>query len=244
MTAEARSARGNATRAALMRAAERLIAEHGVESVSIRQIVTAAGQKNQSALQYHFGDLAGLIGAIHRERAAQLEARRAQLVAELLRQGPPVALRDLCAAMIRPAFDLARSSPDFHCYLRAFGHEMALADSTLALSTRSGGDGMQQLTALLRDALPHLQGAAYRRRMELAARLCATAMYHRAQAQAQARVQARVQARPQARPGNGFRGTQGQLFIHSLLDALTGLLSAPESEQTRRLATATTGRKE
>ncbi len=203
-----------------MAAAEQLIAEHGIESVSIRQIVSAAGQKNESALQYHFGNLNGLISAIHRARAAQVEAGRSALVQALMQASPSPPLRALCAAMVQPAFDLARSRPDFRRYLRAFGHEMALADSTLQLAARKGGDSMQQLAGLLRAALPHLNDAGYRRRMETAARLCATAMYH------------------EARRGNGFRGDQGQLFLHSLLDALTGLLSAPESEQTRRLAAA------
>ena len=40
-----------------MRAAEKLIAQAGVENVSIRKIIAAAGQKNESALQYHFKNL-------------------------------------------------------------------------------------------------------------------------------------------------------------------------------------------
>ena len=48
---DSRQARSEATKSALMRAAEKLIAENGVENVSISDIVTVAKQKNQSALQ-------------------------------------------------------------------------------------------------------------------------------------------------------------------------------------------------
>lgn len=46
-----------------MRAAEKLIAVRGIENVSIRDIVSEAGQKNESALQYHFKSFTGLIAA-------------------------------------------------------------------------------------------------------------------------------------------------------------------------------------
>ena len=38
-----------------MDAAESLIAEHDSYAVPLREIVKRAGQKNESALQYHFG---------------------------------------------------------------------------------------------------------------------------------------------------------------------------------------------
>lgn len=46
-----RASRGDVTRQALMRAAERLFAEKGGNNVTIREIVETAGQKNESALQ-------------------------------------------------------------------------------------------------------------------------------------------------------------------------------------------------
>ena len=63
---EYRQARTVATRIRLMRAMEKLCAQHGVENVTVRAVVEEAGQKNESALQYHFKNLKGLIiaGAI------------------------------------------------------------------------------------------------------------------------------------------------------------------------------------
>jgi AcrR family transcriptional regulator len=52
------------TRLALMRAAEQLFAEQGVDRVSLREIAIAAGQRNVSAATYHFGGKRELIEAI------------------------------------------------------------------------------------------------------------------------------------------------------------------------------------
>jgi AcrR family transcriptional regulator len=216
-----RQARGEATRRALMRAAEKLIAEHGIENVTIRLILEEADQRNTSALQYHFKNLKGLIGAIHAERAEEIRQARGTLLAELLEREPNPTLRDLCELMIRPAVDLASSRVDYRRYIKAFGHHLALeGSSALEQAGRRGGGGSSgmQLQVLLREKLKHLDDHAFRRRMELAVRLCATSVTH------------------QARQPNAFRGKRSDLFIAGLIDALAGLLGAPESEQTRSIA--------
>ena len=48
-------------RDALRRSAEQLFAAHGVDGVSLRQITREAGQRNTTALQYHFGSRDGLL---------------------------------------------------------------------------------------------------------------------------------------------------------------------------------------
>ena len=63
-----------------MRAAEKLIAEHGIENVTIRLILAEADQKNTSALQYHFKNLKGLIAAIHEQRSRETQDIRAELI--------------------------------------------------------------------------------------------------------------------------------------------------------------------
>ena len=123
-----RPSRSQATRHALMRAAEKLVAERGIENVSLREIVTTAGQKNESALQYHFGSLQGLIAALHASRDAQLQARREALLQDLLARHPQPSLPQICRIMVQPAFELARSRADFRRYVKAFGHEITLTD--------------------------------------------------------------------------------------------------------------------
>ncbi|MFB0932841.1 MAG: TetR family transcriptional regulator, partial [Pseudomonadales bacterium] len=62
-TPNQRQSRSEATQDALIHAAIALIAENGLENISIRSIIEASGQKNESALQYHFKNRDGLIKA-------------------------------------------------------------------------------------------------------------------------------------------------------------------------------------
>lgn len=70
------NARGSAAKAAIVEAAERLFAEHGIAGVSLRDISVAAGQRNNSAAQYHFGDRAGLVVAVFEHRMSLVDDRR------------------------------------------------------------------------------------------------------------------------------------------------------------------------
>lgn len=215
-----RRARGDATKNAIMRAAERLIAEGGVENVSIRQIVAAAGQKNESALQYHFRNLTGLLDAIQAERSEQVQAKRAASLAAMLARTPEPSLRQLCTLMVEPTFRIARASVEFRRYVTAFGHQLAISESSpLQAVSRKGGGGLsgEQIGNLLRKALPHLDEEAYRQRMDAAIMLCAASMHR------------------QSRRKNAFRGLQSELFLHNLIDALVGLLGAPISPETQAL---------
>lgn len=82
----------------LIAAAERLFAERGVDGVSLREINVAAGQRNTTALQYHFGDRAGLLRAVLARHRPGIEEHRHRLL-DACRPG---SLRDLAAALVRP----------------------------------------------------------------------------------------------------------------------------------------------
>jgi AcrR family transcriptional regulator len=72
-----------ATRAVLLRTAEKLFAERGVHAVSNRQIAEAAGQGSNSAVGYHIGTKADLVAAIVREHAGPMERDREQMLRRL-----------------------------------------------------------------------------------------------------------------------------------------------------------------
>ena len=137
-----RRARSVVTKDSLMRAAEKLIAINGVENVSIRDIVAAAGQKNESALQYHFNNLTGLVTAIHCQRSRQIRRKRQDLLTATQAKSAELSLRQLCALMVEPVFLLARSSVDFRHCIKAFGHEPALTETPpLGAVSHKGGSG-------------------------------------------------------------------------------------------------------
>jgi len=214
-----RRSRSQATQRALMRAAEKLIAEKGIENVSIRDIVNAAGQKNESALQYHFTNFQGLIRALHASRDAEIRAKRTAHLERLRQKTSHPSLREICKLMVEPEFELARSHPDFRRYVRAFGHEITLTDkSALAMVSRKSGQSLLQTGGLLREAFAHLDETAFQRRLDGALRFISAAMVHH------------------ARQKNAFRGVEAALFFSSLIDALAGLLSAPESDETQSIA--------
>jgi len=88
-----------ATRKALLDAAERLFAEHGVYAMSNRQISEAAGQGNNTAVSYHFGTKADLVRAIVRRHAEQIESIRVGMLADI---GDSSDLRDWVDCSVRP----------------------------------------------------------------------------------------------------------------------------------------------
>ena len=68
-----RADRASSTQEAILKAAERLYAEHGVFAVSNRQVSEAAGQGNNAAVGYHFGTKTDLVRAIEQKHRASIE---------------------------------------------------------------------------------------------------------------------------------------------------------------------------
>jgi AcrR family transcriptional regulator len=99
------NAGGRETRRLLVRTAEQLFAESGIDAVSLRQIGAAAGTRNSGAVAYHFGDKEGLIRAIIDDRQGQIDKRVRALLAELERDGRLDDLEAVCDAGIRPAVE-------------------------------------------------------------------------------------------------------------------------------------------
>ncbi|HEY9563426.1 MAG TPA: helix-turn-helix domain-containing protein, partial [Nocardioides sp.] len=62
--ANGRANNGPDARTRILDAAGALIAERGLEGVSLREITREAGQKNTTAVQYHFGDREGMLRAL------------------------------------------------------------------------------------------------------------------------------------------------------------------------------------
>jgi AcrR family transcriptional regulator len=87
------------TRLRLIEAAEDLFARHGVHQATTREILAAAGQRNVSALTYHFGSREQLLWAILDRHNEPLElGRRARLVDPV--EG--METRDLVSALVVP----------------------------------------------------------------------------------------------------------------------------------------------
>jgi len=98
------------TKEALVLTAERLFALHGLDGVSLRQICEAAGTRNNSAVQYHFGGKESLVQAILEYRIPAIAQRRRLLVAQV----SPDDLRSVIEAHLLPTVELAESPDSYY----------------------------------------------------------------------------------------------------------------------------------
>jgi AcrR family transcriptional regulator len=195
---------------ALISAAERLFAERGSEAVSLREINAAAGSTNASAIQYHFGGRRGLIRAVLAKHEVEIERRRHEML-DAYEAGGGGGLRALCAALVEPlAAELATEGGP--------GYLQLIADLYNQPDPKFDLDAMQERrSSYVRWralALPLLSPEAVRlhRRFD-SLRFAASELARR------------------ARTGR----SDHRLFVSQLTDLVTAVLSAPVSEETRRL---------
>lgn len=94
--------RSDAAKRQMIDAAERLVAERGLASVSAREVLEAAGQRNKAAISYHFGTWDDLIEAVLATRMAEVAGRRQGLLDALDSGGGAATTRELVEALILP----------------------------------------------------------------------------------------------------------------------------------------------
>ncbi|MEE3099311.1 MAG: helix-turn-helix domain-containing protein, partial [Pseudomonadota bacterium] len=104
------------TKQGLLLAAERLFALQGFAATTIRQINAAAGQKNQSAIHYHFGSRDGILDAILDQRVPPMNAARAALLARMRAEAgtAPLTSTAIVTALIQPNVDRLMATPGPH----------------------------------------------------------------------------------------------------------------------------------
>ena len=89
----------------LMLTAERLFGERGIDAVSLRQIVSAAGQANSSAVQHHFGTKEGLIQAVYDMRLPELDVGRKRRLDAARDSNGNVSIPQLLVALYMPVVE-------------------------------------------------------------------------------------------------------------------------------------------
>jgi AcrR family transcriptional regulator len=204
------------TREHLIDVAESLFLSQGVDQVSLRAIAREAGQKNPSALQYHFGNREGLIDAIAARRLLQQEARRAMLLEDALKQGETISLREVCSVMVGASFLLCREDTSFRDVLGGLGlQRLTKVSDYFTLELSQEAPSLLALWELGRQALDHLPAELLALRMENAYGAGLLAMSRRAYSK------------------ESFRGRGAELFFNNLVDQVTAMLQAPVSRETR-----------
>lgn len=107
---KSRSEAQPATRERLILEAERLFAERGIDGVTMRMISEAAGQKFAGSVQYHFGDLEGLLYAVFEYRESQLQPLRQAILDEVIASGQGSDLRQILRILFEPNFRMFAES--------------------------------------------------------------------------------------------------------------------------------------
>lgn len=88
----------------ILYAAEIIMGQKGIENTSHRDIVNLAGQKNTSAILYHFGSINGVVNALFELRMKVQNQERSELLENLLNQ-EDYSNMDLMDAYIDPMFN-------------------------------------------------------------------------------------------------------------------------------------------
>ncbi|MFF4352625.1 TetR/AcrR family transcriptional regulator [Streptomyces sp. NPDC001530] len=199
------------TRGTLIRAAEQLFAAKGVDGVSLNEIKRAAGQRNAMALQYHFGDRAGLLRAVLDKHLPAVDAGREVLLRQYEDSGI-ADLRSLATALVLPAA-AKLADPDGGREFLQIVAELLNRPEPLVEVVVTEGSSIYPWRRLVEPLLVPESTAVLHTRFT-AMRFC----------------HAELAARAAARPRRDDR-----LFTSRLVDLVTALLAAPVSEQTARL---------
>jgi AcrR family transcriptional regulator len=213
-TRSSRTDRASLTREAILTAAERLFAEHGVFAVSNRQVSEAAGQGNNAAVGYHFGTKTDLVRAIEHKHAIPVEKLREQRVAEM---GDSTELRDWVCCLVLPLTDhlTALGNPTWYARFAA----QVMADPAYHKTVTRDALALPALVKVLEGinrCLPDLPGEVRIQRNIMGRNLLmhTCAEYERALAE-----------------GSPLPLTSWRAAASGLIDAIVGLWHAPVTRQ-------------
>jgi len=135
---------GTPTRERLLREAERLFAREGLYRVTIREITEAAGQRNVSALNYHFGSREGILEVILARHGDPIDEDRGKRLARI---GPDASTREIVAALVS-AYAGSLETPDGRDYLRIVA-QMSAAFGTWRDARPGTGPWLREMLELL-----------------------------------------------------------------------------------------------
>jgi AcrR family transcriptional regulator len=197
----------------LLDAAERLIGARGVEGVSLREIGAAAGHRNNSAAQYHFGTKERLLAAVFERRMAPINERRLELLAAVA-DGD---VRGIVEAWWRPFVEAVLVDPP-----TGYGGFVAQVVSHPAFEAfrteaREVTAGLDEVVRRLAAALPELPPRVLNTRLRLVSLAACNLV-----------------ADHERRIVDGGRPPGVDAVVATLADALTGLLTAPVTQGASR----------
>jgi AcrR family transcriptional regulator len=148
------SSRGpkRATATVILDTAERLCAQYGIESVSIRDIAAAAAV-SIAVIYHHYHSKGNLLLAILRTRFAEIADEYNELLTSLERQDAP-AVRDIIRTVLQPINRWRR--PERQAALQFYALALVSPLPELRETLDRGVVGLHRVVRLLQRALPRL----------------------------------------------------------------------------------------
>lgn len=145
--------------------AERLFANGGINGVSLREIATAAGQRNHFAVQYHFGTRENLVQAIFDQRMAEMEPIREAMLARAREDGRLEDTRTLAEIVYLPQLEL-RDEDGRHSYAGFLSQYLLRSQSRrFGEFSPSTPPALAGTLLHLRERMAHLSEATAQRRL-------------------------------------------------------------------------------
>ena len=121
---EPRSSNGEATRQALIHAAEQLFAAQGIDGTTIAAITVAAGQRNNYAVGWHFGGKAELLAAVLQKHQQRIDRVRSIVLDAIEAAGAPDT-RAIAHALVAPLTDRLADPDGGADYLRIQAEQLS-----------------------------------------------------------------------------------------------------------------------
>ncbi|MBF6327670.1 TetR family transcriptional regulator [Nocardia transvalensis] len=193
----------------LVLAAERLFAERGIDAVSLRAVMAAAGT-NVASVHYHFGSKDALIEAMIRQRSDSVAARRAALLDEMESAGA-VSARGLAEAFVVPVWEMATGAGA--AWVKFIAGILGSGHPALSIVADGFTEQAVRFTALLESVFPTLPRHTVRFRLAQAMTLTF-------------QVLGDVHHTQNLLAISGVRLTPDQVLTE-LLDVVTAILSGP-----------------
>lgn len=223
------TAQSAATRVRLIKTAEQLFAERGIEGVSLSDINLAAGQKNKNATHYHFGDKRGLLQAILDKHQPALILRRDQLLDELA-TGDNFTVAGVVRALLYPMAEKLFDGDGGREYIR-IAAELAMTYAAVINGVQADVlrlGSLDRLTTARRKLMQHLPEPIAQQRIQLAVSLILNGLADHSRVL-----------------DSGAKGPAAdtELLIRNLEDCLVALCAAPVSiESSQALSKAVAGK--
>ena len=199
------------TRELLLDAALRLFAERGTDNVSIAEIVRTAGQRNVSAVHYHFGSRDEVLRAVLARHVPVIADRRRELL-EQARARPPSDVRSAAEAIVRPLTEFAQRGWRERAYLQ-IGSELtgALDRASPGIRDLMTATVGQAAWKVLRQRCPDVPADLWRQRREICIVFIGRAAADRAR----------------SLDGGGSAGVlSDDRFVDNLIDMVIGAMTA------------------